>query len=167
VTDFACGSRFKGSKFKVGDDVAKLQSSLTLEPETLNGKASVSWVQNVQAVQAVQAPTSFLPRGEDEGGLRRCFVTDDFDVVSVRVEDEGAVIVRMIMGPEARRAVVFSSGREGGLMKCVDQRAVVNSKGDMNPRFVWCSFADPEVGFGRLAKTGDVGRAGYGHRKFK
>jgi len=32
--------------------------------------------------------------GKDEGGgLRRRFVTNDFDVVAVRIEDEGAVVV--------------------------------------------------------------------------
>ncbi len=30
--------------------------------------------------------------------------------------------------------MVFSSGRQGGLMKCVDQRAFVDPKGDMNAR---------------------------------
>jgi hypothetical protein len=103
---------------------ASSSRALKVELGTLNGKVSVSWVRNVQAVQAVQTPTSFLPRdaGEDEGGgLRRCFMANDLDVVAIRVEDEGAVIVRMILGPEARCAVVFSSSREGGLMKCVDQ----------------------------------------------
>jgi hypothetical protein len=92
VTDFACGSRFKGSKFKVGDNVAKLQLILGL-----------------------------LNLWTEPAGLSDRLVTHNLDIVSVRVEDEGAVIIRMIMGSEARRAVVFSSGREGGLMKCVDQ----------------------------------------------
>ena len=71
----------------------------------------------------VKPPPLFLPRdaGEDEGGgLSRCFVTNDFDVVAVRIEDEGAVVVRMIMRPQTRRAVIFSSGSEGGLMKSVN-----------------------------------------------
>ena len=89
-------------------------------------------------------------------------MADDLDIVAVRIEDEGTVIIRMILGPEARRAMIFSSRREGGLMKCVDQRAFGDPKGDMNARVVRCSFADPEVRLGRLAKTGDICRAGYG-----
>ena len=56
-----------------------------------------------------------------KGGLNRCFVTNDFDVVAVRIEDEGAVVVRMIVRPQTRRAVIFSSGSEGGLMKSVNE----------------------------------------------
>jgi hypothetical protein len=40
-------------------------------------------------------------------------VTNDFDVVAVRIEDEGTVVIRMIMGSQARRAVIFL-GSEGG-----------------------------------------------------
>jgi hypothetical protein len=94
-------------------------------------------------------------------------VANDLDIVTVRVEDEGTVIIRMILRPEARRAVVFPSRRQGGLMKSIDQRAVVDPKGDMNAGVVRCSFADPEVCFGRLAKTGDVARAGYRRGKLE
>ena len=89
-------------------------------------------------------------------------MTNDFYVVAVRIEDEGTVVVRMIMRPQARRAVIFSSGSEGGLMKGVNQRAFSDAKGDMNTRIVRRSLADPEVRFRGLAKTGDVCRAGYG-----
>jgi hypothetical protein len=44
-------------------------------------------------------------------------VADDFYIVAVGIEDEGAVVIRMILGSQSWRAVVFSSGSEGGLMK--------------------------------------------------
>jgi hypothetical protein len=46
--------------------------------------------------KSFKPPPLSSPRtaGEDEGGgLSRCFVTNDFDVVAVRVEDEGAIVV--------------------------------------------------------------------------
>jgi hypothetical protein len=47
-------------------------------------------------------------------------VTDDFDIVTVGVKDERAVVIRMILGSQSRRAVVCSSGSEAGLMKDID-----------------------------------------------
>jgi hypothetical protein len=47
-------------------------------------------------------------------------MTDDFDVVAVRIEDERAVVIRMIVGSHSGRAVVCSSHSEGGLMKDID-----------------------------------------------
>ena len=44
-------------------------------------------------------------------------MADNFDIVAVGIEDKRAVVIRMILGSQSRRAVVFSSGSEGGLMK--------------------------------------------------
>jgi hypothetical protein len=52
--------------------------------------------------------------------LSRRFVANHFYIVAVRVEDEGAVVVRMILGSRAWSAIVSSTGCERGLMKCVD-----------------------------------------------
>jgi hypothetical protein len=63
-------------------------------------------------------PLSSRVAGEDEGGgLSGRFMADNFDIVAVGIEDKRAVVIRMILGSQSRRAVVFSSGSEGGLMK--------------------------------------------------
>ena len=44
--------------------------------------------------KAVQTPTSVpRSRGRMKEGLSRCFVTNDFDVVAIRIEDEGTIVV--------------------------------------------------------------------------
>ena len=57
-----------------------------------------------------------------------------FDVVTVGIEGESAVIARMIVSANARRAVVSPAGREGGSMKCVDLGAAARGQTNMNRR---------------------------------
>lgn len=47
-------------------------------------------------------------------------VVDDFDVVTVRVEHEGSVILVVILGSKAGRAVVSPSGSQGEAVELVD-----------------------------------------------
>jgi hypothetical protein len=42
-------------------------------------------------------------------------VANDLDIVAVGIEDKCIVVIRMILGSQSRRAVVGSSGSEGGL----------------------------------------------------
>ena len=90
-------------------------------------------------------------------------VADRLDVVSVGVEDEGAVIVGVIVGPEAGRAVVPSSRGERGAVKRLDLGARFCGEGDMRPAFRPLPRPDPEEGPVR-AETGVRLGAGLGRR---
>ena len=46
-------------------------------------------------------------------------VASSFDIMAVRMEDEGAVIIRMLLRPQARRAVVTAARAERGLVECI------------------------------------------------
>jgi hypothetical protein len=58
-------------------------------------------------------------------------VADGLDVVAVRIEHEGAVIVRVIMRPQAGSAMVRAAGGERGFVEFVDRGAVGRREGDM------------------------------------
>ena len=59
-------------------------------------------------------------------------LTDGLDVVSVRVVDESAVVVLVIVGSNTRRSVVVPAGRECGFIERVDGGAVVALEGDVS-----------------------------------
>lgn len=48
------------------------------------------------------------------------FVVHRFDVVAVGIENESAIIVRVIMRSHSRRTVVPAAGLESSMVKCVD-----------------------------------------------
>jgi glutathione S-transferase len=76
-----------------------------------------------------------------------------FDVVPVRVQHEGTVIVLVIVGPEPRCTVVFSSSGERSAMKCIDLHATVGAERDMHARLVGCPLGEPEISLRRHAIT--------------
>ena len=61
-------------------------------------------------------------------------VADGLDVVAVGVEDEGAVVVGVVHGADAGRAVVLAAGGDRGLVEGVDLRAVLGAEGDVGVR---------------------------------
>ena len=58
-------------------------------------------------------------------------VADNLDVVAVRIEDVGAVVVRVIDLPNARLAVVDAACLEPGGVERVNRRAVLGGEGDV------------------------------------
>jgi hypothetical protein len=52
-------------------------------------------------------------------------VAHRLDIVPVRIEHEGAVVVGVIVRPQAGRAVVLGAGRKRRLVERVDARAVI------------------------------------------
>jgi hypothetical protein len=94
-------------------------------------------------------------------------VADNFDVVAVGIEDECAVVIRMVLGSQSWCAVVSSSRSKGGLMKGIHQRTFSDLKGSMNTRIVWFPLSDPKIRLRRLTKTCDIGTAGNGCGKFE
>ena len=53
------------------------------------------------------------------------------DVIAVRVEDEGGVVVRVVFGPETRLSIVTAAGRQGRAVKGVDRIPVGGGEGDV------------------------------------
>src|SRR6478672_1192211 len=94
-------------------------------------------------------------------------VTDRFDIVAVGIEDEGAVIIGMIMRPEARRAMVAAARFDRRRVEGVDQGAGLDGERDVSPLPHPLIVADPEKGLavraetmGGAARLGLVGRRG-------
>ena len=61
------------------------------------------------------------------GGL----VANRFDIVTVWIQHERAVVVRVVMQPWARSAVVACTGGQRGRMECIDAAMIGCSERDM------------------------------------
>src|SRR5688572_33420718 len=102
-----------------------------------------AWPRSVlQASMRWLAPTRRLLR----------FVANRFDVVSVRIEDEGTVVGRVILGAQAWRTIVPALGGCGFLVKGIDHRAIVAGEGDVQRR-AGRALLDPEVRFARAPEA--------------
>jgi hypothetical protein len=92
-------------------------------------------------------------------------VTTRFDVVTVGIEDESAVVMLMILGTRTRSAVVGAAGGKSGVIKFVDLFAVVGSEGDV--KFgIGFSTCDPKIRFRRHTVTDDDNATGVFFRHF-
>jgi hypothetical protein len=74
-----------------------------------------------------------------------------FNVVAVRIEDEGPIVARMVVGSKPRTAVIAPTRRDGRLMKGINGGAVICSKRDVEG-LAWLALADPEVGLAPLSE---------------
>lgn len=83
-------------------------------------------------------------------------MADSFDVVAVRVADEGGEIMRMVLGAERRLAVVLPSRVERFLVKLGHGFLGPAGKRDMDRRKRFCGLKDPEIlpTFGLKASMG-------------
>lgn len=79
---------------------------------------------------------------------------DGFDVVSVGIEQEGAVVVRVVFGAQPGRSVVFGAEREAGAMKSVDLRPRVRAEGDVTRRGRLARFGGPYAQSRRVGQLG-------------
>src|SRR5436309_13107471 len=72
-------------------------------------------------------------------------VADGLDVVAVRVEDVGPVVVRVVHRAHARGAVVGRAGGEGGGVERVDVLAPLDPERDVEPALDgFAALRDPE-----------------------
>ena len=90
-------------------------------------------------------------------------MADRFDVVAVRVEDKGAVVVGMTVRPRARRPVFASPGRQGGPVKRVHRGAILGREGDVQGAGQGPAAADPEI----RAAPGTIAEMGLTARLFR
>src|SRR5262252_5962481 len=85
-------------------------------------------------------------------------MADGLDVVAIRVEHEGAVVVRMVVPPQAGRAIVLSACRERGAIEGVDRGAVLGNERDVNLALRPLAGGEPEIRLAIIAET-DIARA--------
>jgi hypothetical protein len=71
-------------------------------------------------------------------------MADCFNVVAIRIEDEGPIVAWMVLRSKSRTAVVAPTRRHGRLMEGVNGEAVIGSKRDMEG-LTWLALADLEV----------------------
>ena len=81
-------------------------------------------------------------------------MADGLDVVTVRVEHEGAVVVRVVVRPQPRRAIVLAAGRERRVIERIDRRSIVRGDRHVQRTIDPALGADPEI---RLAADAEAG----------
>src|SRR5690242_5654617 len=72
-------------------------------------------------------------------------MADGFDVVTVGVEYEGAVVVRMIVGTDSGRAVVATACGDRRLVERIDRSAGAGLERDVVARAARVPAADPQL----------------------
>src|SRR6185312_10978938 len=91
-------------------------------------------------------------------------MTDRFDIVPVRIEDESAVIIGVIMLAQARWAVVTAAGGERGAVESVHLGPATCNEGEMRAACLPARRADPEIRLGNakgrvaLARMLEIGQ---------
>ena len=83
------------------------------------------------------------------------------DIVPIRIEHEGSVVVRVVLRPEPRRAVVHASRLERRPVKRVDSGARLRDEGDVQRALQGGARANPEI---RLAIGPQAGMAAADRR---
>ena len=75
-----------------------------------------------------------------------------FDVVIVKVEDKGPVVVRVVVRPQARGAIVAAAGTQRGGVEGVDLRARGDAECHVQRRVVGRAAATQKSGLGATPK---------------
>ena len=77
-----------------------------------------------------------------------------FNVVTIRIDDKGPVVIRMINLPYTRRTIVFSACCQRRLIKLIDLFPVVSGKSNMHRQLRRITFSDPELRVPVFSKAG-------------
>src|SRR5258706_10570577 len=91
---------------------------------------------------------------------------DRLDIITVRVEHEGDVVVGVVLRSQARLAIVFAARSKRRVIKRIDQRALVHLEGDMGRYPSRIALIEPKIGARRFAKTGAGDRPSQSNRVF-
>ena len=70
------------------------------------------------------------------GGSGRRLVANGLDVVAVGTNNEGAIVVGMIVRAETRGAVVFAAGFDGSMVELIDLLAALRGECQMEGRWL-------------------------------
>ena len=68
------------------------------------------------------------------GSLCLGFVADHFDVVSVRTNDEGCVVVRVVARTQTRRAIVLATRLQSGAIERLDLLTILRRERQVKMR---------------------------------
>src|SRR5262249_1349807 len=113
-----------------------------------------------RAPESYRNPSETYTTGRTRCGSLRA-MTDRLDVVAVEVDDEGAVVVGMILRPQPRRAVVSPARRPVASPARRQSRLVegphlgpgIDRERDVHGRLGLSVAPDPELGFAALAEA--------------
>src|SRR5262245_6002760 len=67
--------------------------------------------------------------------------------MAIRIEHKGAVVIRMILRPQAGRAIVLGAGRNRSAIEFVDCSSVLSGDSDMHGVVEAALATDPEIRF--------------------
>src|SRR5580698_5814899 len=73
------------------------------------------------------------------------FVAYGFYVMPVKIQDERAEVILVIVGPGTRQAVVLGAGLHGGFVEGGHGGAVLGEEGHMGMALAGFAGADPEI----------------------
>src|ERR1051325_1541375 len=88
-------------------------------------------------------------------------MANGFHVVAVRIEDEGAVVVRMIDGADAGRSVILPTRRHGCFVKRPHLLTVGGQKGDVDRSGWFITSSEPKFGLRGPTESGPT--VDFGH----
>src|SRR5215813_4651851 len=83
----------------------------------------------------------------DQAPISSRRVADRLDIMAVRIEHKGAVVIRMILRPHAGRAIVLGAGGNRSAIEFVDCSSVLSGDSDMHGVVEAALATDPEVRF--------------------
>src|SRR5437016_13708488 len=115
------------------------------------GASRVDGPPRAQQGRPLDAATSALTDSQDRSSLRS--VADDLDVVAVEIEDERAIVVRMVLRPQARPTVVATAHPQRRLVEGAHLSPVLNREGDAHGRRAPAVAADPQRRLAALAEA--------------
>jgi hypothetical protein len=81
-------------------------------------------------------------------------MADRFDVVAIRTNDKGAVVIRMVDRADSGRTVVFTARIQSCLIKRPHLLACFRNERDMHWFLLFGMHAKPKFRFAAFAKTG-------------
>ncbi len=73
-------------------------------------------------------------------------MTDSLNIVTIRPDDKGRIVVGMVMRPYARRSIVFSSGCESGTIELVNLPSILSCERDVKRHGLLICGAEPKRG---------------------
>src|SRR5258708_40095434 len=76
------------------------------------------------------------------------------DVVAVGIEHEGAVVIRVVVRPQPRRAVILAAGGERRTVEGVDRCAIIGGDRDVQDALNPALATDPEIRIAVAPETG-------------
>lgn len=89
---------------------------------------------------------SDLPRTAEEELPSARQVADRLDIMAIRIEHEGCIVVGMVVGPNSWCAVVARTGGQCGGIKGIHRLPVFRSEGNVEAAFPGVAIPNPELG---------------------